>query len=237
MDQDIKEALLNQLSSFLDGLDDSASGKSEIPLDEGDEATDLFAIFVEIAALRNETRAQSRLTKDALDQFRAMFDTLRSNNATLEQELKEARARAREQSRETLKPLLLEILEVRDRLAAGVASSSTRVAQPWWERWLGKQAAPDPWREGMIMILRRLDQALAERRVMPMTMAGRPFQPAYAYAVSAVEDTNVADGIVLAELRTGFMWEEDVLRLAEVTVAKHSKGSVDPQPLRVAGSV
>jgi molecular chaperone GrpE len=61
-----------------------------------EEARDLFSVFVELAAVRNEARAQARIVKEALDQFRAVFETLQSSNAVLERELKEAHARARE---------------------------------------------------------------------------------------------------------------------------------------------
>jgi len=95
LDKAIKETLLDRFQSYLDGLDESERGEEPIALDKTSEATDLFSVFVEIAATRNEVRAQSRLTKDALDQFRAVFDTLQSSHAVLEQELKGARARGR----------------------------------------------------------------------------------------------------------------------------------------------
>jgi molecular chaperone GrpE len=222
VDQAIKKALLDRFRSYLDGLDDGACGQTPVSPDEGDEAADLLSVFTEIAALRNETRVQSRLTKDAIDQFRAVFDTLQSSQAALEQELKEARARAIDQNRAALRPLLLEIIDVRDRLAAGVASLPPRTVGPWLARWLRKTSTSDPWREGMIMTLWRLDQALADRRVTPIATVGRPFQPSRARAVSTIDDPSVAEGIVVAELRAGFTWEDEVLRPAEVTVARRA---------------
>ena len=44
-------------------------------------------LFVEVAGLRSEVRTESRLVKEALDQFRGVFDTLRASQATLQQEL------------------------------------------------------------------------------------------------------------------------------------------------------
>ena len=90
MDQAIKDALLERLRGYLDGLDADAGG--EPPVEATSEAADLFSVFVEIAAARNEMRTQSRLVKDAIDQFRDLFETLQSSHAVLEQELKEARA-------------------------------------------------------------------------------------------------------------------------------------------------
>ena len=80
----------------------------ETPSDPGSAEADLFSVFVELAAVRNEVRTESRLVKEALDQFRGVFDTLRSSQATLQQELQRAQAEARERGQALLRPLLLD---------------------------------------------------------------------------------------------------------------------------------
>ena len=86
MDAAVKETLLDQFRDYLDSLD-------EVPqtVDAEGPETDLFTVFVELAAMRNEMRTESRLLKEALDEFRGVFGTLQSSHATLEQEL-QARA-------------------------------------------------------------------------------------------------------------------------------------------------
>jgi molecular chaperone GrpE len=232
MDPSLKETLLDRLSFYLEGLDagdaetaDPALMAVETPSAD-EEARDLFSVFVELAAVRNEARAQARMVKEALDQFRAVFETLQSSNATLERELKEAHARAREQSRSGLRPLLLDIIDVRDRLSAGLAAAR---APAWWTRWRRSASAPDPWQEGLAMTLRRLDRALADRGVTPIVTVGRPFSPAVARAVATRDDPSVAEGWVIVESRAGFEWDGELLRAAEVIVAKRagSKDSAD----------
>ncbi|MFY9827022.1 MAG: nucleotide exchange factor GrpE [Rhodoplanes sp.] len=218
MDQAIKDALLERLRGYLDGLDADAGG--EPPVEATSEAADLFSVFVEIAAARNEMRTQSRLVKDLIDQFRGVFETLQSSHAVLERELKEARAGGREQARAAMRSLLLDIIDVRDRLAAGLAAVAPRGVRRGWRRWFGKAPAADPWREGMDMTLRRLDQVLADRGVTPIATVGRPFTPARARVVATIDDPAVADGVVVAEWRPGFEWENELLRPAEVTVAR-----------------
>ena len=115
MDAAVKETLLDQFRCYLDSIEEAP----EEPDAAGAEA-DLFTVFVELAAVRNEVRTESRLVKEALDQFRGVFATLQSSHATLEQELKRAQAEARERGRALLRPLLLELLDLRDRLAAGL---------------------------------------------------------------------------------------------------------------------
>ena len=223
MDPALKESLLDRLGAYLDGLDTGGADEAPPALDPaGEETRDLFSVFVEIAAVRNETRAQTRIVKEALDQFRAVFETLQSSNAALERELKEAHARAREQSRAALRPLLLDILDVRDRLGAGLAAAPRDRAPPWWAPWRRRPSAPDPWRDGLAMTLGRLDRALADRRVTPIVAVGRPFSPAVARAVETRDDPSVEEGWVIAESRTGFEWDGELLRAAEVIVAKRT---------------
>ena len=78
------------------------------------------------------------------------------------------------------------------------------------------------------MTLRRLDQALAERRVTPIATIGRPFSPARARVIATIDDPAVADGVVVAEWRPGFEWEEELLRPAEVTVARSAASASRP---------
>jgi molecular chaperone GrpE len=226
MDDATKELLLNRLRAYLDGLDAADAPALDAAGDGADDETsDLYSVFVEIAGLRNESRAQARLVKDALDQFRAVFETLQSSNAALDRELKEARAGAREQARALLRPLLLDMLDVRDRLAAGLAASAAGPAPRRWAFWRRETTAADPWREGMEMTLRRLDRVLADRRVTPIIVIGRPFTPAVARAVATRDDPSVAEGWVVAETRAGFEWEGELLRAAEVVVAKRAEAS------------
>jgi len=70
------------------------------------------------------------------------------------------------------------------------------------------------------MILRRIDRLLADRRIVATKTVGRPFDPRLAAAVATVEDPAAADGIVVEEVRPGFLWQGELLRPAEVIVAR-----------------
>jgi len=225
LDETTKATLLGQFRAYLDGFDE---GPEEGPEKAGEEA-DLFSVFVELAGLRNEVRTESRLVKDALDQFRGVFDTLQASHAAMEADLSRARAETREHGRAVLRPLLLDILDLRDRLAAGLRSGGAAVHQPrWFERFrLKAKAKAEPWREGLIMTLRRLDRLLADRRIVAIDTVGRPFDPRLARAIATIQDSVAREGIVVEELRPGFIWEDELLRAAEVTVAKGGAGNGD----------
>ncbi len=214
MDATVKETLLDQFRCYLDGIEETPE-PADAPGEAAGEAADLFTVFVELAAVRTELRTESRLVKEALDQFRGVFDALRSSQATLEQELKRAQAEARERGRALLRPLLLELLELRDRLADALEQPAPPAR--WLDRWR-RQSEPEPWREGLGITLRRLDRILADRRVVAIEMTGRRFDPRLARVVGTTRDATIGAGIVAEEVRAGFLWDEELLRSAEVIV-------------------
>lgn len=224
MDETTREELLSRFVAYLDGLDPDGSGEAPAgTTEEGTEEADLFSIFVELAGLRNETRTQSRILKEALDRFRSVFDTLQASHAALEQELKRARADAGDRERRLLKPLLLDIIDIRDRLAAGL-KPAVAAAPRWYERFRSssraQRAAAEARQEGMRMTLRRVDRLLSDQRIAAIETVGRPLDPRHATAVATVEDPSAADGIVVEEVRPGFLWQGELLRPAEVIVAR-----------------
>jgi molecular chaperone GrpE len=226
VDEIIRENLLSRFVAYLDGLDHDETGAAPAEMAEAEsEEADLFSVFVELAGLRNEVRTQSRIVKEALDRFRSVFDTLQASHAAMEQELKRARADVHDRERTLLKPLLLDVIGVRDRLAAGLKPAPVKPRR-WYERLLpeAKRAAEAAaWQEGVRMTLRRVDNVLADQRVTVIESVGRPLDPRHAAAVATVEDPSAADGIVVEEVRAGFLWQGELLRPAEVIVARHAR--------------
>jgi len=188
VDDHIKQALLSRFSAYLD-----MAGDQPEPPDDAGETTDLYSVFVELAGLRSEVRTESRLVKDALDQFRDVFD---------------------------LRPLLLDVIDLRDRLVAALKLVAT--GRPHWSDRLLRRNAPGgaEWQEGLRITLRRLDQVLLDRGVVAIHLAGQPFDPRRARVVATAADASVAEGTVIDEVRTGFLWDDQVLRTAEVIVSK-----------------
>jgi molecular chaperone GrpE len=70
------------------------------------------------------------------------------------------------------------------------------------------------------MTVRRLDQVLLDRGVVATQLVGQLFDPRRARVVAATADTSVAEGTVIEAVRTGFLWQDQVLRTAEVIVSK-----------------
>ena len=222
MDDSIKQALIDRFRGYLEMVEDG-----EEPPDDPGETADLFSVLVEMAALRSEVRTESRLVKEALEQFRGVFDSLQASQATLQRELDRARTETRDQAQSALRPLLLDVIDLRDRLVAALTLSAA--ARPRWRDrlWRRDRSGVAAWQEGLRMTLRRLDQVLLDRRVVATQLAGLPFDPRLARALGTAADSSVAEGTVIKEVRAGFLWDDQVLRTAEVIVSKGDAGKGD----------
>lgn len=222
MDDSIKQALIDRFRGYLDMVEDG-----EEPPDDPGETADLFSVLVEMAALRSEVRTESRLVKEALEQFRGVFDSLQASQATLQRELDRARTETRDQGQSALRPLLFDVIDLRDRLVAALTLSAA--ARPRWRDrlWRRDRSGVAAWQEGLRMTLRRLDQVLLDRRVLATQLAGLPFDPRLARAIGTAADSSVAEGTVIKEVRAGFLWDDQVLRTAEVIVSKGDAGKGD----------
>ena len=217
MDTETTERLLDRFRAYLDEQPEavpSEAGKSH-------RRTDLYSLFAELVALKNEVRLESRQVKTVLDEFRAVFETLQASQSQLGNELDRAHHAVPEQRRATLKPVLLELVELRDRFEAGL-----RVLQNYrptlWVRWLGRRRRErdllQAVAQGQDISLRRLDQILNAQQVVALAAEGKPLDPHTMRAAELDHRPDLANGIVTEELRKGYLWQGELLRLAEVKV-------------------
>lgn len=221
VDDSIKQALLAQFSALLDAEPDGSQP------DEPVTETDLYTLLVEMAGLRAEVRTESRLVKEALDQFRGVFETLQTSHDTVRQELERARAEGRDQVKAAIRPMLLDVIDLRDRLLAALKFAGIP-RTGWLDRVFHRNAGgEEAWQEGLRLTLRRLDQVLLDRNVVVLRLEGQKFNPRQARAVATVADSAAPGGIVIEEIRAGFLWDDQVLRTAEVIVSKSDASAGD----------
>jgi len=207
---DPKERLVAQFRAYLD-----ASNSTFDSADADDP--DLFSLMAELAALKNEVKLESKQIKQAYEQFRDLFDTLRLSNERLAAELERIQQDEEQIARMAERTLLLELLELRDRLNLGYDHASGY--QP---NWLARLAKADEFIAGMSrgleMNLRRVDELLVRRDVYPIASLGRPFDPQTMTAVELSADRGRKQGEVVADVRIGYLQGEQLLRAAEVVV-------------------
>jgi molecular chaperone GrpE len=215
MDSDLKEQLVGQFRDYLD----AATTEDEVPRGASGEI-DLFTLFTELAALKNEVRLESRQVKQALDHSRELIDGLRENNLQFSNELVRRRQGEDELRQVAERPLLLEILELSDRIEAAI--QSLREYRPGLlQRPGGKQGRlVRGVGEGLEITLRRLGGLLARYQVSPLDPVGKRLDPNTMRVCGTEQRDDRDDGMVLAEVRKGFLRAGQVLRLAEVVVNK-----------------
>ena len=185
-------------------------------------------------ALKNEVRLESRQVKTALDEFRAVFETLQTSQNQLSDELERARDVVPEHQRAALKPVLLELLELRDRQEAGL-----RVLQNYrptlMVRLFGRRRRErdllQAIAQGQDISLRRLDQILNTQQVVPLDAEGKPLDPHTMRAAELDQRMDLANGIVTEELRRGYLWQGELLRLAEVKVNRRPEPAAESAPV------
>ena len=132
MNELLKESLVEQFRAHLDTLDDDA-GPGTMADADVDTGTDLIPSTSRWRRCVPKSGPNSRLVKDTLDLVRGVVERAETERARLAELEREAAL---------LRPLLIDLIEVRDRLAAGVTgpSTATRRPAPWYRRLL--TAAP-----------------------------------------------------------------------------------------------
>src|SRR5204863_2131459 len=112
IDAETKERLIEQFRACLDSSEDELADEAETP--------DLRSLLTEMAVLKNEVRLQARQFKNALEQMQALSEALREHNERLVRDLERSRAQAADAKAQAERGLLLGLLELRDRLQAGL---------------------------------------------------------------------------------------------------------------------
>ena len=218
MNETVKEKLVRQFCSHLDELPDQIVENLV-----SEETTDLYSLYAELIALKNEVRIESRQVKSALDEFKSVFETLQTAHEQMTVELEQHRKDKEILTQAVLRPLLLGLLDLYDRLEAGLRSVAAY--QPSWSfRWFKRESGMfSALREGQQMTLNRLQNLLDAYGVHTVEVLDQSFDPVCMRAVETEHRPELDNGIVTAVLRTGFVWDDQPLRAPEVRINKSAR--------------
>lgn len=215
-----KENLLAQFGAFLDQRDGCGEDQSG-----AGGGVDLHSLLAEMAALKNEVRLESRQFKGCLDDLRAMGDALRQQNERLARELDSARAQAALAARQAERSVLVDMLEVHERLRSGMEAGAAPAPSLLARLLPARARLADSLAEGLALSVQRFDDILASYGVRPLEVLGKPLDPHTMRAVGTASVPAVADGVVLRETRRGFFHHDELIRTAEVIVNKRTLSS------------
>jgi molecular chaperone GrpE len=198
-----KSELLEDFRNFLEQSNLDPLTTSEQP--------DLNTLLSEMVGLKTEVKAESRQFKNTLDSLGSALTTVQNNNETLEK-----------QQREITQTMFLDIIDIYDRLSAGMEIlQKYRPVASMFKRSRDKDISFIlRFKEGQVMTVRRFEQLLQRYQIRPIDCVGKLLDPVTMSAVETEHNPKLENGIVLEEMRRGFLFQDQVLRLAEVKVNK-----------------
>jgi len=161
--------------------------------------------------LSTESPTSQSFASDAeLQKVKAERDSLLDRLARAQAEFENARRRASKEQQDyreyALSDALKTLLPVVDSL----------------ERAVKVKSEGNELREGVELIHKQLQAALAKLSVQPIAAEGQPFDPRFHEAIEMVETSDVPDHQVIEELQRGYKFKDRLLRPAMVKVAKNS---------------
>lgn len=187
---------------------------------------DLNTLLSELVGLKTEVKAESRQFKNTLDTLSSALTTVEDDNKILSKELTENVQQREIQRTEILQSMLLDIIDIYDRLHLGrdVLQNYRPVASLFKSSRKKDIDFIKRFTQGHDMTLKRLDQLLQQYQVDSVECVGELFDPVTMYAVETGSYQEFENGRVVEELRPGFLFQGKVLRLAEVKVNKLTPG-------------
>ena len=209
-----KNRLLEEFQAYLEQADLSQAVSDEQP--------DLNTLLSEMAGLKSEVKAQSRHFKSTLDTLSETLTSVQADNKALSAALEANNAGLQQLRNETLRSVLLDMVDIYDRLTTGfnVLQNYNPVSGLFGHSKKQDVNFIDSFKEGQAMTLKRFEQLLQTYHVYPIDCVGKPLDPHTMRAVEIGQNSKLDNGTVIEELRKGFLLEDQVLRLAEVKVNK-----------------
>jgi molecular chaperone GrpE len=205
---------------------------------------DLYSLWSAVTALTQELKLQSRTFKQVSDTLAQLPEAVatairQDSSAELtdpveeeEEEEPEAASAVAHEWRPEKQHIDL-LLDLRDRLERGLnslheatAGLVTRNHRSRWARWFGAEPHSQTGQvlaaleKGYTLTLDRLDEALRDCDVNPILCEGKQFDSRRMTAVELEETDSMPEGTVISIYRSGYEWQGEVYRSAQVKVAR-----------------
>ncbi len=226
---DQRQRLLETVQSWLDELDQAEpapSGLSPDIMASPEPVPDLFSVLGQLSALTRETQLQGRATNRLHTELGQTLDGLaeqvaQSETSTSGQALVRQLSQAR---RETRTELVSELLEVRDHLSRNLIEAERRLTNLSGLRArLGQRPVLEALVKGTHLAQERLDDLLRRLDVYEIACLNAAFDPNLMRATAVSHTTTAVPGTVIAVIRPGYTCNGQVIRFAEVKVAKNKE--------------
>lgn len=210
-----KSELLEQFQNYLE--------QNKLDSFTPDTQPDLNTLLSEITSLKTEVKAESRQYKNTLDTLSSALSTVQEDNTALSSELNSYAKRLEQQQEKITRTMLLDIIDIYDRTITGVnVLQNYRPLTSFFKKSRDKDVQfIKRFRQGQEMTIKRFEQLFQRYQVRVIDCVGKQLDPMTMSAVETGHDVGLKDGIVMEELRKGFLFQDQILRLAEVKVNKN----------------
>jgi molecular chaperone GrpE len=194
-----------------------------------------YSLWEAMTALTQEVKLQGR-------SFKELNDTLGSQASRMverERDLVRETER-RETERRCRKEVLGVLIDLRDRLGRGLESvrasqaEISKTARRGWRARIFSRPGEDAagatlaaLKKGYEMGLERLDQTLEEFNAREIPCEGQAFDPRRMNAIDRQESSAVPEGTVIEVYRSGYEWNGELFRPAQVKVSCAPAGKED----------
>jgi molecular chaperone GrpE len=209
-----KSELLEDFRNYLE--------QSKLEQQSISDRPDLTTLLSEMTCLKTEVKVEARQFKNTLDTLTSALNTVQDDNKTLSAELALHADHLTHQQHETMRTMLLDIVDIYDRLSTSLdVLENYRPVNSLFKHSREKDVRfIKRFKEGQAMTIRRFDHLLQHYQVKTIECVGKLLDPTTMSAVETDHDPKLENGLVLEELRKGFLFQDQVLRLAEVKVNK-----------------
>ncbi len=197
---------------------------------EADRRCDSYSLWAAVTALTQEVKLQGRafleLTRTLEAQTSRMLEEVRAAHTERERNLQ------REAERRCRREALSALIDLRDRLSRGRESARAREVEAqkaaragWLKRVFSRPnrnavETIDALVRGYELGVERLDQTLGEFQAREIRCEGEMFDPRRMNAIDSEESSVVPEGVVLEVYRSGYEWNGEVFRPAQVKVSR-----------------
>lgn len=195
-----------------------------------DRRSDAYALWATVTVLIQEVKLQGRAFKELGDgigsQVSRVGEEIRTAYRERERDLQ------RDAERRCRREILGSLIDVRDRLGRGldsVRATGSEIPTPSRRGWLARVWARPADRaaasrvvaltKGYELGIERLDQTLDEFGARHIRCEGQPFDPRRMNALDREESSEVPEGTVLEVFRSGYEWNGELFRPAQVKVS------------------
>jgi hypothetical protein len=211
-----KQRLRQQFERWLESVEQMAEAQ------EPAETPDLYSLYEELTALRNESRKGNRKSAEIFSRFGESLDHFQDEIRRIGEQMTRIEV-ARGDQAVLPRSYFLGLVELVDRMHR-LEAAFGRPPQPGRFAFLSSDAAwQKAWanlQQGFSILVSHLEKLLEQAAIQRLNTVGAIFDPVTMLAVATTAPNGRPLNVVVEEVAPGYRWRNEILRPAEVKITK-----------------